>query len=347
MTKLRLLLSLLLRVFHTIKKAPIIRFNNPKSDYIIWAPDFFTFNHILGDNFQKNIFTYYHLKKLNLNVCIYFRKDIGRFYKKKIIYFGSKSYNTYRFSNYVNSMIFITENLELQNNLVFPNSIEVKLWENKAFMHDYFKLKNIRTPDSKVVKLNKSLEIFDQFNFPYLLKEVHSCSSNGVHKITSKEILEFIFNKYEILENNQEIIVQKLLNIRRDLRVIIVGNEIVLHYWRINLSSEWKPTSTGQGNKVDFGNFPEIWRSWILESFKKLNIRTGAFDIAWEDDNLDTEPYILEVSPFYQPNPAPLNDNDLLYYGNWKKSVRIFNSYQKSIAQIIFDIQDQFVKQIF
>ena len=29
---------------------------------------------------------------------------------------------------------------------------------------------------------------------------------------------------------------------KRDLRVIIVNDEIVLHYWRINNSAEWKPT---------------------------------------------------------------------------------------------------------
>ena len=71
---------------------------------------------------------------------------------------------------------------------------------------------------------------------------------------------------------NKKLILQRLLNMRRDLRVILVGNEIILHYWRINLSDEWKPTSTGFGSQVDFENFPENWRSWIIDSFNKLKI---------------------------------------------------------------------------
>ncbi|WP_264291210.1 hypothetical protein [Aliarcobacter butzleri] len=38
---------------------------------------------------------------------------------------------------------------------------------------------------------------------------------------------------------------------------------------------------------------------------EKFNLDTGAFDIAWNNDDLNTEPYFLEVSPFYQPNPIP------------------------------------------
>lgn len=346
MNKIKLLISLLLRVFHTIKRAPIINFNDTKADYIIWAPDFFSFRFFLSDNFQKIWFTCYHLNKSGEKSTIYFKNDIGKFFRKKIIFFGSDSYNTFKFSNYVNSMIFVTENLENQKNDVFPNFNEVKLWENKGYMHDFFELNNIRTPQTTVVNLDGSIDCLKIFDFPYLLKEEHSCSSNGVHKITKWEDLEFVENKFQLTINNRKVIIQKLLNIRRDLRVIIVGSEIVLHYWRINLSSEWKPTTTGLGSRVDFGNFPEKWRIWIFDQFNKLNIRTGAFDIAWEDDNMQSEPYILEVSPFYQPNPVPRNNIDLVNYGKWKKSIRIINSYQESMIDVIFKIQSHFVKNI-
>ena len=346
MNKLKLLLSLFLRCILTFRKASKADFNDLNAEYIIWVPDFFTIRFLLGDNLQKAWFTYYHLYKSGKKATLYTKLDIGKLYDKKIIYFGSDTYNKFGFSNYMNSMIFVTENLESQNNQVFPNSIEVKLWENKGHMHEYFDLKGIRTPNSSVIKLDGSIDELKNFDFPYLLKEEHSCSSNGVHKITSKQDLESIEKKNQISKNNKRVVIQKLLNIRRDLRVIIVGSEIVLHYWRINLSSEWKPTTTGQGSKVDFNNFPEFWRSWILEQYAKLNIRTGAFDIAWENDDLNSEPFILEVSPFYQPNPEPKNNFDLINYGKWKKSIRLLNSYQAGMVDVIFKIQLSFVNKI-
>jgi len=107
---------------------------------------------------------------------------------------------------------------------------------------------------------------------------------------------------------------------RRDLRVICVGDEIVHYYWRINNDKDWKPTSTGKGSSVDFEFFPEQWRDFILSEFKKFNIPTGAFDVAWENDDLNTQPLILEVSPTYQVNPKVSNPKHLEAYGKFKNN---------------------------
>ena len=125
----------------------------------------------------------------------------------------------------------------------------------------------------------------------------------------------------------------------------MVGKSIVHFYWRINKSKEWKPTSTGQGSEVDFITFPEQWREWIVEQFQKLNITTGAFDIAWQNDDLSNIPLILEVSPFYQPNPIPKLNQNLINYGKWKKSVSLKDSYQIAMVDIIFRIQEFFVEE--
>ena len=58
----------------------------------------------------------------------------------------------------------------------------------------------------------------------------------------------------------------------------------------------------------------------ILNTANKLEIDTGALD-TWQNDDTETEPYFLEVSPYYQPNPAPEFDLDKLSYGAWKKSL--------------------------
>jgi hypothetical protein len=344
MNKLKILFSTVIRVFFTLLKVRNVLFNKKETEYIVWAPNFFSLSFFTGDNFLKVFFTYYYLRRYGREATIYTRQDIGQFNKKKIIYFGGEFYNVFGFNNYLNALILISETLEEQNNLVFPSSQEVRLWENKAYMHSVFERLGIRTPISNVYNIDDfDLSCVEQF--PLLVKEEHSCSAKGVYKIVSREQLESLIFDEQFQRMNRKVILQELLNIRRDLRVILVDDEIVLHYWRVNLSKEWKPTSTGHGSKVDFVFFPEQWRQWIIDSFKKLEIKTGAFDIAWQDDDLNTEPYILEVSPFYQPNPRPLRDYNLMNYGKWKKSIQVRDSYQLGMVNVIAEIQSKFVKK--
>jgi hypothetical protein len=342
--KINQVFSLLIRSFFTFKNVGFFSMNNPEAKYIIWAPDFFSVRFFYGDNLQKVLFTYYHLKVSGESATVWTRRDVGRFYSKSVIFFGSHVYNHYGFRNYMDSLVFVTKHLEAQGNHVFPNSSEVLLWENKSFMHDKFDALEIKTPSTIIYDVDSDSSDSVDFDFPFLIKEEHSCSSLGLHKIPDGESFLALLSDGDFKKRNKKVIIQELIDIRRDLRVIFINSQIVLHYWRINLSSEWKPTSTGHGSKVDFDSFPEHWRESIIDSFKKLNIRTGAFDLAWESDDLSKEPYILEVSTFYQPNPRPSNVEDLINYGSWKKSVRINDSYQRNMVDVISSVQRDFVK---
>lgn len=339
------ILKVIYRIFYTLLKFKSgIKFNSESAEYIVWAPHFFTLRFMHGDNFPKTIAIYKTLLENNKKCSIYTWKDIGKFYNKKIFIIGSPMYNIYGFEDYVDILFHIVERLESQQNEIFPNLKQIKYWENKIFMHQKFEELNIRTPKSRIISnLNDIKEL--NLTYPFLLKEPHSCSANGVHKISDEKSLNNFISNNKL---TSQLIFQGLLNIKKDLRVILVGGEIVLHYWRINLADEWKPTSTGHGSKVDFVSFPEKWRDYIIEIFKKLDLDTGAFDIAWENDDIDTEPYVLEVSPFYQPNPIPNFNLDKISYGEWKKSFTFSNknNYNKAMIDILFDIQRKYVNWI-
>ena len=167
--------------------------------------------------------------------------------------------------------------------------------------------------------------------------------------INSSENFETLKSK---LTEGKVFIFQKLINMRKDLRVIIIGNEIVLHYWRLNNEKEWKPTSTSFGSSVDFISFPENHRLKIINDFKKLEILSGAFDICWENDDVNSDPIYLEVSSFYQANPDPSRfDYNIPYgktYSDWKKTIlgkHSFTSIQiKNLSYIQSKLSAEIIK---
>ncbi len=281
--------------------------------------------------------------KLNIPFRIYFGKKIGQFYNKTIFYSNTKYYDQNGFSNYTSTLVHISKSLEEQNNKVYPTSHESLFWENKILMHEYFKKLNINEPKTFFIK-----SIQDANNvplqFPYLLKEPHSSSSMGLYKIESLKHLEEIITQNNLFLKNEQLIVQELLNMRKDLRVIVTGNEINLHYWRINQSKDWKPTATGYGSNVDFVTFPEQWKEHILETFKKLNLTSAGFDITWQNDDMNTEPIYLEVSPFYQPNPSVDISSLDCPYGAYKKQLKFKNSWDKRFVDVVFELQFEVVK---
>ena len=270
-------------------------------------------------------------------------RKIGNLFNKTIFLNLSNKYNVNQFSDYVDTLIHLVKQLEKQGNKVFYSSYEIAFWENKAKMHQLFYDKNIHCPATWVFDSVKNQVDYNQFSYPVLVKEEHSSGSKGIHKIVNAEALSALNESKTFKSKNRMLLVQELLNMHRDMRVILVGEEIVLHYWRINHSEEWKPTSTGHGSSVDFISFPEKWRNYIIETFKKTGLITGAFDIAWQNDDLETEPYILEVSPSYDPNP-PINlTNTGLSYGQYKKKIRLNNTYDKLYINVLLGIKKKYV----
>ena len=266
--------------------------------------------------------------------------------KKKNIFFNCNYFlkNLYVEGDHSKNTIHIVHLLEKRNN-VFPTSKEAMMWENKTYMHKQFELLNINTPFTVICNSREQV-VENKMNYPFLIKEVHSAGSKGLHKISSKRKLETMLNT---LDENQSypILVQELIDMSMDLRVIIIGNKIVLHYWRKNIYDDWMPTSTCHGSVVKFDNFPEKWRGYIMEAHKKLGLSTSAFDITWRNDNLNTEPYILEVSPAYMPNPIPPKKFKKIPYFQYKKYVFIKKPYYKEYIKIAFTLKEKLIRLYF
>ncbi len=278
------------------------------------------------------------LLKLNKKVALHFGTDFKDFRNRKICYNPSQLFNHSNRLSHAEYISQLVQAAEKNNNNVLLSSYEILFWENKEFMHDQFESLNIRTPKT-IIFDTLTAPVGIEYKFPLLVKELHSHASLGVHKCNSREELNSLITSLNPSKQPLKIIIQELLNIKKDLRVILCGDVIVLHYWRINKGSDWKPTSTSHGSDVDFINFPEKWRRYIIENFKKLNLTTGAFDIAWQDDDLNNEPYFLEVSPFYQPNPPFDITNKSFSYGQFKKRLGWKNSWDYLYIENVYLIR--------
>ena len=268
-----------------------------------------------------------------------FRIVIGKRAKFKcgdvVHYTISDFFDSKTSSNYSQEIILKIQELENKGCIPCPGLNEVKLWENKSWMHKEFDRLSINHPRTEI---RKKLISETSFSFPFLIKEVHSSGSKGVYEVKNVDDIK----KYKTVKNDDNpVLYQELLQMRKDLRVILVNGRIFLHYWRINQSENWRPTSTSHGSKVDFDFFPEKWRNQIISDFMKFRCASGAFDIAWQNDDLESQPYILEFSPFFMPNPRPSDKFANRPYSDYKRTLFSKEPYFKSYVDSIYLIKHE------
>ena len=266
-------------------------------------------------------------------------KYIGRVHNSRILYQPSHKFmNPYSLLDCPTFLLGTARALERQNNVLLPGSDELAYWENKGFMHERFAQLGIDQPETHVLR-TEDLPAFAGLSPPFLVEELHSAGGVGVHKIESGDAQARLARR--LLERGQyEIVAQAIVAVTRDLRVTVVGDEIVLAYWRINPPGQWRPTSTAGGSRVLFGDFPVQWRDYFLETTRRLGLTAAAYDVAWEGDDVGTRPLILEVSPFFQPNPPLPAELGQLPYRDYKKKLVGRQPYFRTRVDACFRIAE-------
>jgi hypothetical protein len=335
---------LLIYIVNKIGIQRLIKFKSPNADVIVWMYPRFPKQlgkYLRGGSIIQDTATINALIENQIHFSIKLGKRIGACKNKIIFFVPSTDLNFFSIENYSSTIVDLVIQLQIQKNIVFPNVDTVKFWENKAYMHQKFDELGIRSPTTFLIKCIDEMEKYN-LSFPCLIKEVHSAGSVGVHKVNTKQEAFEVANKL-FEEGHEVIIVQQLLNMRRDIRVVVVNNEVVLHYWRINNSKDWKPTSTSHGSNVDFDYIPNNLAEELIQKTKQLGLVTAGFDVAYDNDDMNSEPYILEVSPSYQLNPPlPLKFKNIPYY-SYKKIVFDKEAYYKEYVNITFKVKAKIV----
>ena len=301
------LFSLLYLFFVKLNWSKAIKLHNKKADLIVWVwpncphqkLEYFGRSIILGE-----ISNLVAVVNAGLPYRLIIGRKIGKIKDSKIIYQVSHEFlNIFKFIHYPPFLVGVAKALESQNNTIFLSSEEVAFWENKDYMQEMFLKLNISHPRTYILNSLTDLKTFSLLPYPYIIKEVNSQGSKGLHKIENYDSLINVANDLTT-RGEVTVIAQQIVKMTKDIRVTIVGEEVVLYYWRINPEKEWRPTSTSRGSSVDFGNFPEKWRNYFIDITRRMKLSSAAYDVCWENDDIDTQPMILEVSPSFQPNPS-------------------------------------------
>lgn len=196
------------------------------------------------------------------NFCDYSEEEIDLMQRAETIYWPTA---------------FYAELFSTMGKKTFPS------FNNYAFVLDkikqtaMFKLLNIPHPRTRIFYgKNQKQTITDFFNFPFIAKIPRGSSrGRGIFLIKTDDDLT------NYLKIPGPAYIQEYLPTNRDMRIIVIGNEIALAFWRVAKKGEFR-SNLSQGGKIDFSPLPPEALELALETAHKCN---------WNDVGLDLMEY--------------------------------------------------------
>ena len=215
--------------------------------------------------------------------------------------------------------------LERQGNRPFCSAHETAFWENKAHMHRQLDAIGAPTPTTRLL----TAETWRETDFdlePVLLKEEHSAGSTGIHYFERVAEARAFLEVYPFRPNESLVMQEVVSGASRDLRLTMVGDRVIAEatYWRTKSADggadgAWTTTATTYNSSVEHEEPPAGAVALAADTLDKLNVRTAGIDLMWVDDDPTGTPLILELSPYYQPNPPKPDRYRDWSYRDWKK----------------------------
>jgi ribosomal protein S6--L-glutamate ligase len=171
---------------------------------------------------------------------------------------------------------------------IFPSIGSFHIGHDKVEMTRAFQaVRPENTPHTHILANTDTAveQVLDAFCFPFVAKEIRNSMGQGVFLIqTRKDFLDYV-------ENNSVLYVQEYLDIRRDLRLVLIGKDVAAGYWRQAAPGQFH-NNVSQGGAVCFEDIPE-GAVRLVESFaRETGIDHAGFDVAEVDGHF----YFLEFN---------------------------------------------------
>ncbi|NBI29019.1 ATP-grasp domain-containing protein [Chengkuizengella marina] len=127
--------------------------------------------------------------------------------------------------------------------------------------------------------------IMETFPLPFVAKEIKNSMGQGVFLIRNEQDLQKYAEKVDVLY------IQEYIPNDRDLRICVIGNEVVTAYWRVVETGGFHH-NVAQGGMVLYDNIPDETIQLVLDVSQKLGINHAGFDVIFDNE----KPYILEFN---------------------------------------------------
>ena len=209
------------------------------------------------------------------NFCDYSRQEADLIRKAEKIYYPTT---------------FYAELFDAMGKKTFPSYHNYKCVQDKIKQTALFDLLKISHPRTRVFygKRQKNA-ICDHFEFPFIAKIPRgSAMGRGIYLIRNQDDL----GSYCSLST--PVYIQEYLPSDRDIRVVIIGNEVAHAYWRIAPSGEFR-SNVAVGGTVSLDPIPQIVLDLALDTARRCKWDDVGLDIIEHDGDL----YVLEANMKY------------------------------------------------
>ena len=185
---------------------------------------------------------------------------------------------------------FYAELFDAMGKKTFPSYHTYKCVQDKIKQTALFNLLEIPHPKTRVFYGRRQKNtICDHFEFPFIAKIPRgSAMGRGVYLIRNQDDLRSYCSR------STPAYIQEYLPSDRDIRVVIIGNEIAHAYWRIAPAGEFR-SNVAVGATISLDPVPQNVLDLALDTARKCQWDDAGLDIIQHDGEL----YILEANMKY------------------------------------------------
>jgi len=171
---------------------------------------------------------------------------------------------------------------------IFPDLNMYYSYNDKVKQYEIFKAQKLSMINTYVaIEKDDALKIAERIKYPIVIKDAYSAGGDGVYKMNNKEELtqtiEQIFSVkgfgkkvgYGGIKNY--LYAQTFIpNMKRDLRIITIGNKVACAYWR--MGEGWLH-NVCKGGKIEFENIPKQAIDFCVKISKENKFHWMAYDL--------------------------------------------------------------------
>ncbi|GAB4358199.1 MAG: hypothetical protein Kow0060_12070 [Methylohalobius crimeensis] len=197
---------------------------------------------------------------------------------------------------------------------IFPSVVSYHLGMNKVEMtRAFWSMCPDHVPHTRILPNNDNgrEQVLDEFAFPFVIKEPRNSMGRGVHLIQNASQFRRLAASLEVLY------AQEYLPLEADLRVVLVGDEVVTAYWRCG--GDGFRHNIAQGGQADFQDIPSSALELVTRVASQLGVDHAGFDVAMVEEH----PYLLEFNVLF--------GNEVLNARGIKLGKRILNYLHKPL----------------